>query len=456
MDEELNFLRNSACKRLENLRPHLADHSHLLPILESLLERYSNATTHEELRSLQGITATLLISTDWQSPSFLHALKSQAGIQEGKIVGTVNDYKRDENLDARAFEIAFAREYIDGATLRIGPSVYATSSGMAAFTTIIAFLQHHQKTDGPILVGGSSYFENKMMLKKAFSGRIYFFDEFDVDGFLKLVARHQPAVIFLDTLCNTEEVAVPHLSRLIPELAKCVKRHTFLVLDNSGMGPMYQPLNDFPFLSLKLHLIVFESLNKFYQFGMDRVTGGIIWTVGHACLGMQSMRTHLGTNIPDASAQALPEPNRMLLEARMQRIDRNVQHVAEALDAHIRSKTRSPFSRVTYPGLPCYKGYVWTKDLPFHGAFFVLNFKPRASIVAHAKQFIALAIEEAKKNDVELIAGTSFGFNITRVYLTALKANKIAKPFLRISVGTESPEEIEKLIKVFKRTIDRL
>ncbi len=453
--EEFAYLRSSAERCLERLRPHLAAHANIDSILNATLERYRTATTHDELRSLQGITAALMTAIDWQSPSFLHSIKSQAGTQAGRIVGTVNDYKRDQNLDAEEFEIAFAKEYID-APLRMRPNVYATVSGMSAFTTVINFLQHNDKTDGAILVGQNSYFENKGLLKKTFPNRVRFVDEMNIEAILEAVSEHKPSVIFLDTLCNTETVAMPNLAELFPALAKIVKRHTYIVLDNSGMGPMCQPLKNFPRLCLKLHLIVFESLNKFYQFGMDRVTGGIIWGVGNDTLGITSMRTHLGTNIPDASARAMPEPNRKLLDRRMKRIDRNAQFMAEALDSHIRSRSKSPLSHVTYPGLSSYQDYAWTKDLNFHGAFLVLNFKSPNQIVRCSKYFLSITIEEAKKADVELVAGTSFGFNTTRVYLTALKAQKDATPFLRISVGTEQLNEIQKLIELFKRSIDRL
>lgn len=453
--QELLFLKGSMLRRLEIFRPHLMEHPHLLPVLEILLERYQAAATRQELRELQGIAASLTTAIDWQSPSFLHSLRCQAGVQEGQIVGTVNDYKRDQNLDAAAFEIAFAKEYID-APLRLGPSVYATASGMAAFTTILMFLQHGGKTDGTIIVGQNSYFENKGLLKKAFPNRLHFVDEMDTFGILEAVKIYQPSVIFLDTLSNTEAMAMPNLAELLPALQRTVRRHTYIVLDNSCLGPMYQPLHDFPRLSFKLHLIVFESLNKFYQFGFDRLTGGIIWGVGNDTLGLMSMRTHLGTNIADTSARALPEPNRQILKRRLERIGGNAQRVAAALEAHLRSRLNSPLSQVTYPGLPSYLGYPWTKDLHFHGAFLVLNFKSARATVAVAKHFLSVAIAEAKKAKVELIAGTSFGFDVTRIYLTALKAQKDAQPFLRIAVGTEPRCELDKLIMVFKRAIDQL
>ena len=59
-------------------------------------------------------------------------------------------------------------------------------------------------------------------------------------------------------------------------------------------------------------------------------------------------------------------------------------------------------------------------------------------------------IEEAKKRDLDLVSGTSFGFNVTRIYLTAMHADEIIKPFVRVSVGTETCDEIERLAQAFE------
>ncbi|MBI2485058.1 PLP-dependent transferase [Candidatus Uhrbacteria bacterium] len=411
--------------------------------------------TMHELRALAGLRGALLCSADWQSPSFMHALFSEAGMQTGKITGTINDYKRDQNLDAAGYEERFVKEYIE-APLHLTPHAYATSSGMAAFTTVVNYLVQTGAITSPVLVGRESYFENKGILRKTFSGLMHFVDEMDTDAVLRAVEEHAPAAIFLDTICNTERVAAPDFSALIPRLAKAVKRPTFIVLDNSAAGVMYQPLQDFPVLFTNLRLIVVESLNKFYQFGFDRVTGGIIWSVGPYVSGLFSARVHLGTNLPDASARALAEPNKGLLVKRLGRISRNAEMLAHTLDKHLETQTNSPLSHVVYPGLPAHPAYAWMGTRPFKGAFFVLVWKPGQQTVEQYKKFLRLAIEEAKRAHVPLIAGTSFGFNTTRVYLTALHAEQDTNPFIRISPGTETIEEIHALAEIFKKAINRL
>jgi cystathionine beta-lyase/cystathionine gamma-synthase len=407
-----------------------------------------------KLRSLAGITGALLTSVDGQSPSALHSQFSEAGAQTGKITATINDYKRDHNIDAENYEHAFRSEYIDAA-LRIPPNVYTTSSGMAAFTTIVNTLHLDGLLSGPILVGESCYFECKKILEKFCENNIFYFDEMSADALLLKVQELQPSAIFLDTLCNTEAVAVPDTKTIITRLSKELQRPTVLVLDNTGLGISYQAFKDLPLLPSKLNLIVFESLIKYHQFGMDRTPAGIIWTKAISPFGVSGWRMHLGTTLSDSAVLSLPKPNRALLTKRMARMNRNAEYLASALDAHIKTLTKTPYSHVVYPGLSTYPGAAWTKNLPFHGSFFVLACKSNEPEISLHKTFVSVAIDEARRAKINLISGTSFGFDTTRIYLTALHATEVTKPFMRISVGTESWDEIQALAQVLIRAIDR-
>lgn len=393
-----------------------------------------------ELRSSQSLMAAALVSSDWQSPSYAHSITPQAGKELGKIEGTVSDYKRDHHLDAEVYERAFREAYID-APKRLKPWPLVTCSGMAAFTTVIVGLKHEAKITGKVLVGKSCYFENKNVLQKFFADDIVVFDETKIDRIVELIEKEQPAAIFLDSLCNTELVTMPDIARLLPIISAAVSRPTVLVLDNTGMSIMCQPLKYLPIWSRNLSLVVIESLNKYLQFGFDRVTGGIMWSVGCRKLGLAGLRMHLGTNMPDASVLALPEPNRELLQKRLDRISRNATYLATTLNEHIKHLRHSPISHVVYPG---------------QGGIMVLAFKPLFRRPTLYKLWISLAMAEAKQAGVDLVAGTSFGFSTTRVYLTALRASGHAVPFLRIAPGMETAAEIEKLAHVFKLAISRL
>lgn len=403
----------------------------------------------ELLRTLHGEMGFLFSALDWQSPSFLNATFDQAGMQLGRITGTVNDYKRDWHLDAFDFEKAFSKEYLD-ARLRLPPHVYVTSSGMSAFATLLAHLQFHADLKGPILVGQGSYFENRWVLQRAFPGQVHEVDEFDAEGILAAARRLKPSLVLLDSLCNTDTLAMPDLAALLPALLRDLPRTSSVVVDNSGLATSCQPLAHVPRVPGHARLYVLESLNKFHQFGFDRVTGGVVWTTGGMPTGLQQTRVHLGTNLPDASTHALPRPNRALLDARLARHGRNALRLAERLNAFLAANPSGHVSHVVYPGLASHPAHAWTKDLPFCGALLVVAFQPGRQTVLEYQRFVDRVMEEATRAGVPLLSGTSFGLDTTRVYLTALHTDQVTRPFVRIAVGTETAAELDALAHVFE------
>ncbi|TAK04269.1 hypothetical protein EPO34_03960 [Patescibacteria group bacterium] len=405
--------------------------------------RELKATAHDRLRSLYGRFAGARAAPDWQSPSFMHARRSQAGLQEGRIRGTVNDYKRDHHMDAAAYERAFVKAYVDGSAL-VPVTAYATVSGMAALSTVVmALMMRGTLACGPILVGRRSYFENRTLLKGLFPGRIVEADEMDAVGVVARAKAIQPHAVFLDTLCNAPDLPLPDLKTLVPGLCRALPKDACLVLDNSALGPACQPLRVFPVLG-HAKLLVLESLNKYHEHGFDRVTGGIVWGPIGSTRRLWSARMHGGTVLPDASVHALPRPDRPRLLKRLARIERNALILARALeDAPSSART------VVYPGLPSYPGRAWTNGLPFCGGNLTVTFRDLGSTVKLARRFLSRAIAGAKQEGLDLTAGTSFGFDVTRVYLTALHAVEGTPPFLRISAGTETRQEIEALARVF-------
>lgn len=405
----------------------------------------------EIIRANQGLLGSLLTMTDWQSPSYESSGLSQAGIQTGTIRATINDYKRDQHRDALALEQAYKKAYVD-APIKFPIQPLATASGMAAFTTILTFLMVEKKISDTVIMGRASYFQNKELVRRMF-GRVIEVDEHDTQTFLKAIDTYKPQAVFLDTLGNMEDMTVPDTHAIIKHLAKN-KQETYLILDNSCLSLMYQPLVKAPWKS-NLHIIVFESLNKFHQFGMDRVTGGMITAVGRDALKLFDWRVHAGTNISDASAHSIPTPNRQTLRNRMRHIGENTLHLATALQTYIEAHPNTKLAHVVYPGLPNHPDHAWSKSLPFHGAFFVLAFKPQYQSIAVYKRFVKLAIAAAKKQHSTLVGGTSFGLDTTRIYLTAVRASTTT-PFIRIAPGIESKKELDMIAQALIWAITKL
>jgi hypothetical protein len=74
--------------------------------------------------------------------------------------------------------------------------------------------------------------------------------------------------------------------------------------------------------------------------------------------------------------------------------------------------------------------------------------------VARGDRLVACALQVARRRGVALVAGSSFGFDTTRVYLTA-GATGFGRPFLRIAAGTEHRGAIDAVADVLATALTR-
>ena len=185
-----------------------------------------------------------------------------------------------------------------------------------------------------------------------------------------------------------------------------------------------------------MRLVVFESLNKYHEFGMDRVTAGLVWGVGSDVGKLFTYRKNMGTNIPDASVIALPTPNRWMFDLRLRRLQRNCQYLAQELAEALGSKSSRWVRGVSY-ATEC--------------TTFVLEFHKNHASLGTYKRFLHTLLARARKQSVQILAGTSFGLDHTRVYPVAAYTRE-EPPFLRIAVGTEDMDTVKKIYDVLVDT----
>jgi len=398
----------------------------------------------DNIRSIYGVMGSTMMSYDWQSPSFLHTLRSLSGLQTGNITANINDYKRDQHLDAGIFEKQFIKEYISS-PIKPFVKAYATNSGMAAFTTALGFVLSKTKHTDTIFFGKHSYFEYQAVLRKIFHDQYIEFDESDFPGFLTLIKKHKPSALFFDTLTNSENVLTTDTKELI-HTAQTYNPRTTIVIDNTCMGVRHSPIKHIKTPLSNSHIIVFESLNKFYQFGMDRVTGGIVYGIGRNIGMLYTFRDHLGTIISDASVASIPTPNREILSKRVERIHSNTIYLASRLNEFITTHN-TIIQSVNYPKSVEQKKHEENQILRQFSPFITLSMKKKFKKVSLYRRFIAKTLQKAKKQNIQLISGTSFGLDTTRIYLTA-NNNSDIEPFVRISPGIETYMQMKQIIQV--------
>jgi cystathionine beta-lyase/cystathionine gamma-synthase len=415
----------------------------------ALLRRLTNQKhVHaDRLRARQALGAALVVATDWHSPSISHTVRSAAGRYTGRVHAYHDEYKRDRHPEAAELENAWLREYVDnphGHDVR----ALATSSGMAAFTTILGCLLIEPRPHGPVLVGASTYHECRQLIAGGPLGRrMRVVDETGTKRLLQAIDEYRPRVIFLDSLCNAAGLALPDLPCVISRLAKS-GRPVRLVIDNTGRSATFQPLVLAP-RAVGVELVVFESVTKYAQLGLDRTAAGMIIAPRRLADRLDECREHLGTNLTDLAAHQVPEPNRRLLLERLARLGRNARELAVFLAE--RYEGRGHPIRVDYPGLPGHPSYPIARTLGFQGGTFGLT--PEVDTHEPRAHLVKAILYEARRRRVPLVEGTSFGFDTTRVYLTA-SSPAHGRPFVRIAAGSEHRLGIEALKRVLVAAVE--
>lgn len=396
------------------------------PRSRSLVDRITaeRASLADRVRVEQALLAGLLAAPDWQSPSFGHSIAPAAGRQTGRIRAHLNDYKRDRHSDAEDYERRYVVEMVDQSG---GARALLTACGMAAFTTILGWLVGERKLPGPLLAGHGLYHESRLVLERMLPGRVAFVDEADTAALLRAIGESHPSALFLDSLSNTRRMPVPDLPAVIDALRGT---NTYLVLDNTCLSAGCQP---FALAGDAVRLVVFESLLKYGQLGLDRVGAGVIVARADDAESLDDYREHLGTNIPDMSVHALPPPDRGVLERRLARLQRNALRLAAGLDDRA-----PPGVKIVYPG---------------RGGCLAVLFDESGWRLERQSHLVGEAVSVAASRGIKLLAGSSFGFDTTRIYLTAARAES-GTPFVRIAAGTEHRLELDALTDVFATAME--
>ncbi len=407
----------------------------------------------DRLRTMAGIAASTTTASEWQSPSFAHSVRSNAGMATGLVCPHIDDYRRDRHPDAATFEARFLTAYVDpveGIDLR----ALATSCGMSAFATILGFLQAERALDGPVVVGASVYHECRDLLTAAVAPTMLVeISEHPAGALPTAVRRYRPRAVFLDSVGNAPGTLVPDIAAVVRALEEAGNR-AYVVLDNTALSCTFQPFGLISPLS-KARMIVFESLTKYAQFGLDRTTGGVVVAEGSDAERLDGYREHLGTNIGDAAVHAIPGPNRAALRRRLSRLERNAVVLTKWIREAAEQTGGTVVTGAEHPALGDHPSHSIARWLQFRGGWLSVAFAPSYDRPQIHHRFIELTVEEARYRGVQVVAGASFGLDATRVYPTALTAT-LGRPFIRVSPGIEHLLDVDKVGATLAAAVVRL
>jgi cystathionine beta-lyase/cystathionine gamma-synthase len=448
---------------IERLHEQRGRYDEQVRTLRSLHERAPSATPAPEevdrlddlkrahaqsLRFRQATTAALMVATDWHSPSIAHSLHSCAGRLTDRVNAYHDDYKRDRHPDQALYEHRWLREYV-GDPHGHRPRALLFACGMSAVTTVLALLA--ARNDGrPVGLGAGTYHETREVLEaSSLAPQVEVLDESDTGRLLAAIDELDPFALVLDSMCNAASVALVDVQSIIEHLARRGRR-THLVIDNTALSMTVQPWTMLPARAGDLRLVVLESATKYAQLGFDRAAAGVAVIASDEAAELDGLREHTGTNVSDVALHQLPAPNRALLGRRLTRIGRNAALLASSVDRRVRSGRLR--ARVAYPGLPDHPCHATAQRSTFRGGFLALN----ASCDAHETraQIVKAALYEARRQGVQLVEGTSFGFDAARIYLTA-NHTRFGTPFVRVAAGTEHCLSVARLARVLGDAVEQ-
>lgn len=377
-----------------------------------------------DLHVLIGVIGQACVASHWQSPAVDQSVIDQVGNIRGKIIVHYNDYTRDQHVLGSVFEKRYRNEYIR--VFRMIPVyAYATSSGMAAITTAALLVLGESAKNTIVLLGSSCYFETKQLLKNMFGSRLHEVDLTNVELLSQKIQQYSPIAIFADTIGNEPDMRIVDGLTLIRQMSRSSATKKYVVLDTSASAYMHRLMKGIA-PPKNIMLIGVESQNKLLQFGFDRVTAGIVWGTGFEAMKLYDYRDHAGSICPDLSLAALPTPNKYFATQYIRRLERNTKMLVGILNRDERVAAKRVL--VVYP-----------KKSEFCGVYCMLTWRERPFRTFDG--YIGRVMKKAKREKIPLVHGTSFGFHTTRIYTVAMHT-QYGKPFLRISPGTETEDQM--------------
>jgi cystathionine beta-lyase/cystathionine gamma-synthase len=377
------------------------------------------------LHQIAGLVGQIVTMSHWQSPAIDSAVVDNVGSLKGKILAHFNDYTRDMHVLGVEFEKAYRKQYVP-IPHTIPVFTFATSSGMAAMTTAALFIQGETPNDGTILMGKSCYFETKQLINKLFGHRVHEVDLSDTELTRDTCNKYKPVAIFADTLGNEPSMRQVEISDLVHLASGATRDRVFIVCDPSANTLSATYIKGFT-LPTNITLIGIESQNKLLQYGLDRVCAGIVWGTGYISQKLYDYRDHAGTICPDTTIATLPTPNREMAKLYTKRLVRNTEELVSYLRNNAKIKTKK--IHVIYPAKS-------------QGVYLILHW--RQSLLHSYNRYIHQVVAAAKKSNIQIVHGTSFGLQTTRIYTVAMHT-QYSHSFLRISLGSETASQIQTL-----------
>ncbi|WP_194838860.1 pyridoxal-phosphate dependent enzyme [Nocardia sp. XZ_19_369] len=392
------------------------------------------------VRHAANTVASAQAAFDWCAPSHAQAKANQffdVGAQDSPTA----NYERYDSVATARVEAQLAEVFgLDPET----QVATATSSGMAAYALIEAFLLRYRLRAGDtVLLAPYVYFETVEQICSLPSVRTVTALSYSVEGLVDTVLRERPRCVFVDPIANTAEQRMVDLPSLVRTLEAVVTDPITLVVD----GTMAPAALSCTLLDAQepVEVLYYESCSKYLQLGMDMGMAGVVASKANLRPALDRLRRNTGSILYRHNAQLFPRYDRVFFQRRMHRICGNAATVARSL------RTRAEVcavADVVHPSSGAHPDDAIARSLPYAGG--CVTFTLHEAGANHRDQLEALIehiLERARRTGLHLTKGVSFGYNTPRVSAAASMAEG-GPPFLRLYIGDRSPEQVALLAQV--------
>lgn len=392
------------------------------------------------LRFATAVAAHARSALEWCSPSY-----GQSGVAQFFNTGAQDsptlNYDRYASADTSRVETQLLHVLgLPGDEF----AVTATSSGMAAYTLVEAFLLRARLSPGDrVVTSPYLYFEAVEQLESLPGITCVRAGGYEVADLVAAVREYRPRCLFVDPVANTAQQRMVDIPELLSRLHEAVVSPITVVIDGTMVSGALSA--DVLRGSGPVEVIYYESCSKYLQLGHDATMAGMVVHPTGEAAGFDRLRRNTGTILYARNARLFPVFDREMFLARMRNICGNARVVAEKLAADSRVSERGT---VFYPGIAGHADFSKAAKLPYAGGCVTFLFHHEGE--NHRDQLDAMlerVLAVARGRGLYLTKGVSFGFSAPRISAAASMAES-EPPFLRVYVGDLGAAQADLLAEV--------
>jgi len=404
-------------------------------------------------RYLLSFLASTSTRLEWQSVSFESSKRPEIFLKEEFDYKGTLGYKRVHYPALFEYEDWILEGHVDSPA-KEDLCCFVTNSGQGAFITVYEVISKFLLDENDkILLSKMGYYETRWVVTKSKGFKIKTFDLTDTETIIEQILSEKPSLVILEPIYCEDTIRLIDLTKVLKKLNEIkFKSGLYLIIDVSMLSGAVEPFSIVN--NPNLHIFYIESLIKYRQYGLDKVNAGFIVAEKKFRGKIITARASIGAILHNIDLETLPRISRSQYINRMIKVSRNAKYLAENLQVFADRHPKLIFKGIEYPGLKSHPDFKVALNYPFLNGLFTFKLdKDYYKNFATLLYFIKRLLENAKKKNVSVNHGTSFGFDWTRIAVADTEGGEFTNPFIRMSVGRETMKDIVILSDVLKETI---